>query len=95
MEIKDEKLWATAQQRANFKKELFTYIIINVFLWALWLVTGNNNYNTDKSSYNNIPWPVWVTLGWGIGIAFKYYKVYHTNDDAMAEKEYKKLQEKK
>src|SRR5690349_1707888 len=35
MEEKDEKLWRIAKKRAEFKKHLYTYIIINAFLWAI------------------------------------------------------------
>ena len=48
------------QKKLNFYRTLTSYVIINAFLWILWLMTG--------SSY---PWPVWVTLGWGIGLAFQ------------------------
>ncbi len=47
-------------KKLNFYRTLTSYIIINAFLWILWLMTG--------SSY---PWPIWVSLGWGIGLAFQ------------------------
>ncbi len=92
MENKDEKLWAVAQKRANFKKELYTYITVTLFLWAIWLFTNNDKQYTTSTSIH-IPWPVWVTLGWGFAIGLKYIKVYKTNGDTLAEKEYKKLKE--
>ena len=48
------------QKKLNFYRTLTSYVIINAFLWILWLMTG--------ASY---PWPVWVSLGWGIGLAFQ------------------------
>jgi hypothetical protein len=48
------------QKKINFYRTLTSYLIINAFLWILWFMTG--------SSY---PWPVWVSLGWGIGLAFQ------------------------
>ncbi len=48
------------QKKINFYRTLTSYVIINAFLWILWFMTG--------SSY---PWPVWVSLGWGVGLAFQ------------------------
>jgi hypothetical protein len=48
------------QKKLNFYRTLTSYLIINAFLWILWFMTG--------SSY---PWPIWVSLGWGIGLAFQ------------------------
>jgi hypothetical protein len=90
MENRDEKIWALAQKRVAFKKELFTYIVINIFLWVLWLITKNDKPEA-REIYNNIPWPAWVTLGWGVAVALKYFKVYKTTGDTLAEKEYEKL----
>jgi hypothetical protein len=86
MENKDEKLWAIAKKRAAFKKSLFTYLIVNIFLWIIWLVTKGNSHE-----YSGIPWPIWPTLGWGIGIAFQYFDAYNKTGDTLAEKEYEKL----
>jgi hypothetical protein len=36
---KDQILWMMAQKRARFKKHLFTYLIINIFLWIIWFLT--------------------------------------------------------
>jgi hypothetical protein len=92
MENKDEKLWAIAQKRASFKKEAFTYLVVNLFLWAIWFFTRNEKDASEVIVGNaNIPWPVWVTLGWGVAVALKYFKVYKTNGDSLAEKEYEKL----
>ncbi|MDB5079150.1 MAG: hypothetical protein JWP00_1074 [Chloroflexi bacterium] len=53
-----------ATKRVNkkliFYRTLTSYLVVNAFLWVLWLMTG--------ASY---PWPVWVTMGWGIGLAFQ------------------------
>lgn len=53
MENKDEKLWAIAQKRANFKKELYTYIVVTLFLWAIWLVTNNDKAIYYKHQYTH------------------------------------------
>jgi hypothetical protein len=63
-EGKDPQLWAIARRRASFKTHLTTYVIINIFLWAICFFTDGDR--------NGLPWPVWSTLGWGIGLAFHY-----------------------
>ncbi|HAX47842.1 MAG TPA: hypothetical protein DCX92_02540, partial [Bacteroidetes bacterium] len=30
---RDERLWKLAKKRAEFKKHLLTYFIVNIFLW--------------------------------------------------------------
>lgn len=82
---KDERLWKIAKRRAEFKKYLLTYTLVNVFLWAIWLVNG-----IYHGHYSYI-WPVWVTLGWGIGLVFSYIGAYTGFKDSMTEKEYQKL----
>lgn len=89
MEEKDEQLWRIAKKRAGFKKQLASYIIINGFLWVLWFVTeGRNDFG------DNIPWPVWSTMGWGIGLAFSYYGAYHDNRESDTMREYQKLKDR-
>ena len=86
MEQKDEKLWKIARQRADFQQHLATYLIVNGFLWLLWLYT---------SGWHEHPWPIYPTLGWGIGLAFNYFSAYHSDRNALAEREYEKLMKKK
>jgi hypothetical protein len=63
----EEKLRTMAEKRVEERRGLIwhlaSYFIINLFLWGIWLIVG-------LSSDAWYPWPVWVTLGWGIGIAF-------------------------
>jgi hypothetical protein len=85
MESLDEKaLWHIAKKRAHFKKGLISYLLVNAFLWAIYLI------NVKHNSY---PWPLWVMLGWGIGLAFSYADAYHTNSVFSVEKEYEKLKQ--
>ena len=84
---KDPQLWQVAQRRASFKSHLASYLIINIFLWLLWYFSGGRTYN------QGLPWPVWPTLGWGIGLAFHYMGAYVTTGQNNVEKEYEKLQQ--
>ncbi len=82
---RDEKLWKLAKKRAEFKRHLLTYFVINIFLWGFWLF---NSYRHDDFSF---PWPVFVSLGWGVGLAFNYIGAYSSFNDSLTEKEYNKL----
>ncbi|GAA4317884.1 2TM domain-containing protein [Flaviaesturariibacter amylovorans] len=85
-EGKDPHLWQVARRRASFRYSALTYLIVNAFLWILWALTSRNNYS-------GIPWPVWPTLGWGIGLAFQYFGAYGSPAGKdPAEAEYEKLQ---
>ena len=87
-EGKDEALWEIAKKRAGFQKHLMTYIIINSFLWAIWFFTRHSYSSDDEFRF---PWPLWSTLGWGIGLAFNFAGAYIFHSSNSIEKEYQKL----
>ena len=87
-EEKDAGLWAIAKKRAGFKRDLVTYIVINVFLWLIWLFTNKSYTNSG------VPWPVWPTAGWGIAIVIQYFEAYKYPKENSTEKEYEKLKKK-
>ena len=82
---KDPHLWNIARKRNSFKRHLSVYLIVNVFLWAVWYFTRNDYPEGD------IPWPLWTTFGWGIGIAFHYMGAYVSTGSHSIEREYDKL----
>ena len=90
---KDPVLWEIAQKRASFKKNLVSYVIVNVFLWGIWFFTGNQHSGIDIGEWNtrHYPWPIWPTLGWGIGLAFHYAGAYIFPKANSVETEYEKL----
>ena len=55
----DQRDATLIRKRARFYKQLATYVIINVFLTACWFLSDSEFF-----------WPIWVMLGWGVGIAF-------------------------
>lgn len=86
-EEKDKQLWEIAQKRASFKTHLISYLLVNTFLWILWFITG------AKTSYRGIPWALWPTLGWGIGIVSHYFGAYVYPKANSVEREYEKLKQ--
>ena len=96
-EGKDPVLWEIAQKRASFKKHLVIYVIVIGFLWAIWLFTSSHyeDFNLGNISWEHFPWPIWPTLGWGIGLAFHYSDAYLFPKSNSVEREYDKLKNKK
>ncbi|MBC7889172.1 MAG: 2TM domain-containing protein [Ferruginibacter sp.] len=90
-EGKDPILWEIAQKRASFKNHAIVYVIVNAFLWAVWYITAGQTNQGEGGSY---PWPIWTTLGWGIGIAFHYAAAYVSPKVNATEREYDKLKNK-
>lgn len=82
----DDKLWRIAKKRAGFKKSLYSYLVVNAFLWAIWwFTTGRSN------GFTHYPWPIWVMLGWGVGLGFQYFEAYNGSKADLTEQEYQKL----
>ena len=86
-EGKDPEIWEQAKNRVEFKSHFFTYLAVNSFLWALWYFTSGQNGDYD----NRIPWPIWPTLGWGLGLLLHYAKAYLFHKSNSIENEYEKL----
>lgn len=86
MDTNEDKLWRIARQRAEFKKSFFSYLIVVCFLWGVWWFTTGKDDLTDA-----YPWPIWVMLGWGLGLAFQYFKAYNGDKQSLTEKEFEKL----
>ncbi|MEO8854073.1 MAG: 2TM domain-containing protein [Ginsengibacter sp.] len=91
-EMKDPELWRVAQRRAGFKYHVLIYFIMNLFFWTLWYISLKDNPN-PPTVINEIPWPVWPMVGWGIGVFFNYLGAYKSHN-SLAEKEYQKLKNK-
>lgn len=88
---KDDRLWRIAVKRAEFRRNLYTYMVINIMLWAIWWFTKGSKTGGFDGGW---PWPAWVALFWGIGLAFQYFQAYQGNKSDLAEEEYEKLKRK-
>lgn len=72
-----------AIQRREFYGHLASYVIVNVFLVAVNLVT-------DASYF----WAMWPILGWGLGIAFHVVETFFKSSESYRE-EFEKWQAKR
>lgn len=86
---KDPVLWIVAQKRASFKYHLVAYIVMNIFFWTIWVMTG------ARYTSSGLPWPVWPAFGWGIGLLFHFFGAYVYPKSNQAEKEYDNLMRNK
>ena len=86
----DERLWKIARRRAEFRKSLFSYLVVVAFMWGIWWFTIG-----QKHGFSGYPWPVWIMLGWGIGLAFQFFKAYNGDKEDLAQQEYDRLKREK
>jgi len=59
------------KKRRDFKTHLVVYILVNGVIWGIWLVIA-----LTSGGGNWWPWPIFPTLGWGIGLALNAWDVY-------------------
>jgi len=57
------------KKRRDFKAHLVVYVLVNAVVWGTWVVVA-------ISSQSWWPWPVFLTLFWGIGVAMNAWDVY-------------------
>ena len=53
------------QKRRDFGAHVVTYVVVNAMLVGVWAVTGAGYF-----------WPVWVLLGWGVGVILNAWDVF-------------------
>jgi hypothetical protein len=99
MTEQDKMLWKQAKKRVSFRRHLFVYLIINGFVWAMWCMrffhvdvdSDNGNMGENMHHFHIHGSPIFMTLGWGLGLAFHFYSAYFDNQSTAVEKEFQKL----
>jgi len=83
------KAIARVQAKKGFFTHLTVYLAVNIFLWVIWLVTtGGTAWGTG--SMRGYMWPLFPTLGWGIGLVIHCVSVFAFHggwEDSEVEKE--------
>jgi hypothetical protein len=79
-ETKDVELRKVAKTRAAFKFHVLIYFVMNLIFWTMWYISLRNN-DTPLTERNDIPWPVWIMLGWGIVLFIHYVVAFRSNDE--------------
>jgi sterol desaturase/sphingolipid hydroxylase (fatty acid hydroxylase superfamily) len=82
---KDPELWELAKKRAGFKSHFITYLGMIPFFWLIWLLTG------QEQTESGLPWPIWPTFGWGVGVLFHFWEYMFLHKYSLVESEYEKL----
>ena len=76
------------REKKGFYTHLVIYILVNILLYGIWII--NQGIDTH-------PWPIWATIGWGIGIVAHFIGTFISTgfNEKLVEKEYQKLKNKK
>ncbi|MCC7230807.1 MAG: 2TM domain-containing protein [Fimbriimonadaceae bacterium] len=61
----------TKERRRSFGNDLATYVFTNLLMIGIWWMTGHGYF-----------WPIWVILGWGLGVASDFYTTFFNQDEA-------------
>jgi len=72
-----------AKRRLGFKIHFLVYASVISMNWLVWLLT-----------WTGYAWPIWPTLGWGIGLAIHFLAVFGAGNLLSVEREYNKLKDK-
>jgi len=66
---RDPHLWQRAKARVKFQFQLVAYLVVNAGLWVIWALTSRGNDGL-------VPWPVWVSAFWGLGLVLSGLAAY-------------------
>src|SRR3954467_3187360 len=68
------------KKRRDFKAQLLVYVLVNSVIWGIWLVIA-----LSSGGGNWWPWPIFPTLGWGIGLVLNAWDAYFRRPITSAE----------
>ena len=63
-DVREQAIQSLKRKQA-FRAHAITYVVVNVILVVIWALTGADYF-----------WPIWVILGWGIGLGANAWDVY-------------------
>ncbi len=66
--LRDQAL-AQLKRRRDLRAHAVVYILVNLAVWGIWVVVA-------AGSGSWWPWPLFLTLFWGIGLAMNAWDVY-------------------
>ena len=66
---RDPYLWQRAKARVKFQSHLLVYLVVNAGLWVVWALT-------DRGNNGLVPWPVWPSAFWGLGLVLNGLAAY-------------------
>lgn len=75
--LRDQAL-RSLKKRRDLHTHAFAYFTVNVLVWGIWVIIG-------ATSGSWFPWPAFLTLPWGIGLALNAWDVYFRRPITEAE----------
>lgn len=69
-EVLREQALRRLKKRRDFHAHAFVYLAFNLVIWGIWVAIGA----TTSGGWE--PWPLWITLAWGLGVMFNAWDVY-------------------
>lgn len=79
----DGQIRKMAEDRVEFKIHAFIYVMVNLLLWSVWALTGQE-----------FPWAIFPTLGWGIGLFIHFATTYRIFGLFSVENEISRIKDK-
>jgi serine/threonine protein kinase len=73
------------KKREELRQHVFSYITVNLMLWGIWAFT--NGFPANFNFNDGMPWPLWVTMGWGIGLIANFAEYYNKHGKGAARRE--------
>ncbi len=84
---RDPQLWLMAKARAKFQSSLLSFLFVNALLWVIWAFSMPH-----RGFHSEIPWPLWVTFFWGLGLIKRGIAAYGGfTYEQRAQREYDRL----
>ncbi len=83
----DGALRRRAEERVKRKRSIQTqvgiFVIVNIILWVIWAL--------NDSGQPGVPWPVYVTVAWGVILAFIAWRTL-SGEDSAVEREIERME---
>jgi len=67
--LRDQAL-AQLKRKREFRSHVVVYFAVNALLWLIWALSD------DRGDTGGVPWPVFVTVFWGFGVAMQAFSIY-------------------
>ena len=65
-----EQALQRVKKRRDFYGHLLVYALVNAALWAIWGVSAADSHGGE------FPWPMFITLFWGVGLVMNAWDVF-------------------
>ena len=80
---------ASLKRKRKFWADAAFYVSVNGLLWLIWALA-------DRTTDNSIPWPAWVSIGWGFFLLIDAFKAFgpwphRAIDEQAIEREMRRL----